>query len=241
MKFKQYCSSKPPAPYSHSHRSPAHTPSAPCTPLHLRILVHLSGLEILVRNVICGAELLVSLVLLRSTDIGLVMSRVGENVVGSPLSGDHGHFARRKLLQLLLLRSGLGGDHLKAGRHQHAFFILGAACCGAADRYRQQGDDADHVERGSYLFHFCSLLMILICRFRRSLATAQTNRFALRLARDSAPSGTLSRLPAFTQMGLWSYYFWRAHLSGAEETARCRLSGSSAIQMRGSTSNCQSG
>ena len=28
--------------------------------------------------------------------------------------------------------------------------------------------------------------MILICRFRRPLATAQTNRFALRLARDSA-------------------------------------------------------
>ena len=35
-------------------------------------------------------------------------------------------------------------------------------------------------------FIFASLLMILSCRFRRSLATAQTNRFALRLARDSA-------------------------------------------------------
>ena len=31
--------------------------------------------------------------------------------------------------------------------------------------------------------------MILICRFRRPLATAQTNRFALRLARDSARRG----------------------------------------------------
>ena len=31
--------------------------------------------------------------------------------------------------------------------------------------------------------------MILICRFRRSLATAQTNRFALRLARNSAKTG----------------------------------------------------
>src|SRR6266478_5932974 len=134
MKFKQSCSSKPPDPDSHSHRSPARAPPAPRTPLHLRILVHLSGLEILVRNIICGAELLVSLVLLGSTDVGLVMCRVRENVVGSPLSVDHGHMAWRKLLQLLLLRSGLGGDHLKAGRHQHALFVLGAACCGATDR-----------------------------------------------------------------------------------------------------------
>src|SRR5438128_3410027 len=50
--------------------------------------------------------------------------------------------------------------------------------------------------------------MILIWRFRRSLATAQTNRFALRLARDSAQRGTLCRWRAFTLMGLWSYYFW---------------------------------
>src|SRR6266403_2054774 len=136
MKFKQSCSSKPPDPYSHSHRSPAHTPTAPCPPLHLRILVHFSGLEILVRNVICGAELLVSLILLRSADIGLVMSYVRENVVGSPLSVDHGHMARRKLLKLLLLRSRLGSDHLKAGRHKHALFVLRAACRGATDRQR---------------------------------------------------------------------------------------------------------
>jgi hypothetical protein len=50
--------------------------------------------------------------------------------------------------------------------------------------------------------------MILICRFRRSLVNAQTNRFALRLARDSAHRGTLSRSRAFTYMGLWSYYVW---------------------------------
>src|SRR6266699_1056770 len=136
MRLDQSCSSKPPDPYSHSHRSPARAPSAPRTPLHLRVLVHFSGLEILVRNVICGAKLLVSLVLLRSADIGLVMCRVRENVVGSPFSVDHGHMAWRKLLELLLLRSGLGGDYLEAGRHQHAFFILRAACCGAADRQR---------------------------------------------------------------------------------------------------------
>src|SRR6266478_2726313 len=136
MKLDQSCSSKPPDPYSHSHRSPTHTPSTPCTPLHLRILVHLSGLEILVRNVICGTELLVSLVLLGSTDIGLVMCRVRENVVGSPLPVDHGHMARRKLLELLLLRSRLGGDCLKAGGHKHALFVLRAACCGATGRQR---------------------------------------------------------------------------------------------------------
>src|SRR5205809_3875569 len=146
MELDQSCSSKPPDPYSHSHWSPARAPSAPRTPLHLRILVHLSGLEILVRNVICGTELLVSLVLVRSTDVGLVMCRVRENVVGSPLSVDHGHMARRKLLQLLLLRSRLGGDHLKAGGHKHALFVLRAACCGATDRQRYQSDDVDRVE-----------------------------------------------------------------------------------------------
>src|SRR5213592_1746261 len=104
MKLDQSCSSKPPDPYSHSHRSPACSPSTPCTPLHLRILVHFSGLEILVRNVICGAELLIRLVLLRSANIGLVMSSVRENGIGSPLSVDHCHMARRKLLELLLLR-----------------------------------------------------------------------------------------------------------------------------------------
>src|SRR5437762_14137509 len=136
MQLDHSCSSKPPDPSSHSHRSPAHTPSAPRTPLHLRILVHLSGLEILVRNVICGTELLVSLVLVRSTDIGLVMCRVRENVVGSPLSVDHGYMARRKLLEFLLLRGRLGSDHFKAGGRQHAFFILRDACCGATECQR---------------------------------------------------------------------------------------------------------
>jgi hypothetical protein len=64
------------------------------------------------------------------------MSRVRENVVGSPLFVDHGDVAGRKLVELLLLRGGLGGDRLKAGRHQHALFILRAGCCGAADRQR---------------------------------------------------------------------------------------------------------
>src|SRR5438093_5926620 len=122
MQLDHSCSSKPPDPYSHSHRSPTHAPSAPRTPLHGCVLVHFGGLEILVRNVICGAELLVSLVLLRSTDICLVMCRVRENVIGSPLSVDHGHMARRKLLELLCLRGRLGSDYLEAGGDELAFF-----------------------------------------------------------------------------------------------------------------------
>src|SRR6476646_11666465 len=98
MKFKQSCLSKPPDPYSHSHRSPTHAPSAPRTPLHGCVLVHFSGLALLVRNVICRALLLVSLVLVRTTYGGLVMSRIRENVVGSPVFVDHGYMAGRKLL-----------------------------------------------------------------------------------------------------------------------------------------------
>src|SRR2546430_12559412 len=162
MKLEESCSSKPADPYSHSHWSPAHAPSAPCTPLHFRILVHFSGLEVLVRDVICGPELLVSLVLLRSADIGLVMRCVRENVVGSTLSVDHGHMTRRKLLELLLLRGRPGGDHLKAGCHQHTLFVLRAACCGAADRQRQQRNDADHIVCKSYVFHDSCLLQVAL-------------------------------------------------------------------------------
>src|SRR5437667_5663611 len=136
MKFKQSCSSKPTDPNSHSHRSPAHAPPAPSTPVHGCVLVHFSGFDLLVRKVICGDHLLVSLVLVRSTDVGLVMCRVRENVESSPLPVDHGHMARRKLLEFLLLRSRLGGDHLKAGGHKHALFVLRAACCGATGRQR---------------------------------------------------------------------------------------------------------
>src|SRR4029453_12949522 len=131
--FMVFCLSNP---HPHSHRSPACSPSTPRAPIHRSIIVHLSGFEILLRNVICGAELLVRLILVRSTDIGLIMCRVRENVEGSPLSVDHCHVARRKLLELLLLRSRLGSDHLKAGRHKHALFVLRAACCDATGRQR---------------------------------------------------------------------------------------------------------
>src|SRR3954451_15334762 len=89
IEFTQCCSSKPPDADSHSHRSPTHAPSTPCTPAHGRVLVHLSGFDLLVRNMICVAHLLISLVLVRSTDVGLVMSRVREDVVGSAFPVDH--------------------------------------------------------------------------------------------------------------------------------------------------------
>jgi glutamate-1-semialdehyde aminotransferase len=43
--------------------------------------------------------------------------------------------------------------------------------------------------------------MILICRFRRPLANAQTNRFALRLARDSAQREQIVQLA-----GVYAYW-----------------------------------
>src|SRR5438270_13748658 len=101
MKLDQSCSSKPPDSYSHSHRSPAHSPPGPRPPLHLRILVRFGGFEILVRTVICGAELLVSLVLLRCAEIGPGMCRVREAIGGSGLRVDHGQLAGRKRLVLL--------------------------------------------------------------------------------------------------------------------------------------------
>src|SRR5437667_3430360 len=132
MKLDQSCSSKPPNPYPHSHWSPARSPSAPCTPVHLRILVHLSGFEVLLCKFLFGAELLVSLVLIRSTDIGPVLGRVRENVIRFPLFLDHGYLARRKVLELLLLRGGLRSDRFKARGHQHVLFVLGAALCGGS-------------------------------------------------------------------------------------------------------------
>src|SRR4029450_8689096 len=204
MKFNQSCSSKPPDPYSHSHGSPAHAPTAPRTPLHGCILVHFSGLEILVRKVICGAHLLVILVLLRPTEIGLVMSRVGENVVGSPLSVDHGHFARRKLLELLLLRGRLGGNHLKAGSHQHALFVLRAGRCGAAGRQRQQRYDADHVECDSHLFHNSWFLPGWFVFDLPATATGMhaRHRFALRSVRTNAIEHSF--LPARPPPNSWT-------------------------------------
>src|SRR5438045_1801669 len=57
--------------------------------------------------------------------------------------------------------------------------------------------------------------MILICRFRRSLATAQTNDSPFGLRETVPRGGKLCRSRAFTRIGLWSYYFWAAVCRGA--------------------------
>src|SRR6266496_1024606 len=149
IKLNYLAALKPPWSYTHphSHWSPACSPSAPCSPVHLLILVHLSGFKILLREFIFGAELLVFLVLLRSTDVGLVMSHVRENVVGLPGFLDHRDLAWRELLEFLLLRGRFGRDRLKAGGHQHALFTLRAGLSGgASDHQRQQSEGTDHFE-----------------------------------------------------------------------------------------------
>src|SRR6266478_2647784 len=98
-----------------SHWSPhseTSAPTAPQTPLHRRILVHLGAFQVLCGKFVCGAQLLVMPVLLGSTDIGLVLGRVREDVIGFPSFLDHGDFARRKVFELLLLSGRLGSDHL---------------------------------------------------------------------------------------------------------------------------------
>ena len=60
-----------------------------------------------------SAELLISLILSRSTHIDHVLRRVCDNVVGSPVFLNRGYLARLKLVELLLLRGVLGVIVLK--------------------------------------------------------------------------------------------------------------------------------
>ena len=137
------------------------------------------------------------------------MCRVRENVIGSSVPVDHDHMAGRKLLELLLLRSRLRGDHLKAGSHKQALFVLRVLLV-----VEQPAVNANRamtpmmVNEVRICFIFVLSLMILICGLRRSLVNAQTNRFALRPARDSAPESKLCGSRTFTCIGLWSYYLW---------------------------------
>src|SRR4029453_17090573 len=132
-----------------SHGSPdSHTcaPTAPETPLHRRILVHLGSFQVLLSKFVCRAELLVMPVLLGSTDVSLVLRRVRENIISFPAFLDPGDFARRKFLELLLLSSRLGSNHLKSGSHQHVLSVLCACCGSAADK--QCGTGGDHASEG---------------------------------------------------------------------------------------------
>src|SRR5260221_13042538 len=109
------------------------TPSAPRTPVHRCILVHLRGFKIFVSQFIRQTKLLVSLILCWTTNVGLVVSCVRENVIGLSVFLDQGHFASRKCFEFLLLRGGAGNDHFEARGDQKVLFVLrlhaGAAHC----------------------------------------------------------------------------------------------------------------
>ena len=94
--------------------SPAKPPATPSTPVHRFVLIHLSSFGGLLRKVPLSAKVFIGLILSRSTHIDHVPRRVRDNVVGLPLFLDHGYLASFKLLELMLLRGGLGGNHLKA-------------------------------------------------------------------------------------------------------------------------------
>jgi hypothetical protein len=76
-----------------THSSPANSPATPCIPLHCCVLIHLSSLEVLLCKLPLSAELLISLILSRSTHIDHVLRRVCDNVVGSPVFLDRGYLA----------------------------------------------------------------------------------------------------------------------------------------------------
>src|SRR6516165_8908356 len=117
--------------------SPAYAPATPGTPVHRCVLIHRSGLVILLRKLPLSAELLIILVLRRPTHIDHVLRRVSDNVVGFPVLLYLGYLANLKLLELLLLRRGLGGNRFKAGGYEHAPFVLYTRRCGGtASRQR---------------------------------------------------------------------------------------------------------
>jgi hypothetical protein len=89
-------------------------PSAPRAPVHRCILVHLRGFKISVSQFICQTELLVSLILGWTTNVGLVVHCVRKHVVGLSFFWDQSHFAGWKCLQFLCLCGGGRDDHFEA-------------------------------------------------------------------------------------------------------------------------------
>src|SRR5215831_2864679 len=119
-------------------RRPAHGPphslsAFPQTPFHCCVLIHLGVLEIFPGELFVRAELLICLVFLRSTNVCLIMSRVGKDVIHFLALLDHCDLAGRKILELLLLRSCFGSDDFKSGGHEHVLSVLRGLCARAAD------------------------------------------------------------------------------------------------------------
>src|SRR5262249_31351825 len=107
-----------------SHGSPYSFAAFPQTPFHRCVLVHLGVLEIFFCKLVFSAELLIRLILLRSTYVRLIVSRVRENVIIFLALLDHRHLAGLKILELLFLRGRFRSDDLKSGGHEHAFSVL---------------------------------------------------------------------------------------------------------------------
>ena len=142
-----------PNAWSVTHSSPAKPPATPSTPVHRRVLIHVSSFGLLLRKVPLSAKVLISLILSRSTHIDHVPRRVRDDVVGLPVFLDRGYLASLKLLEPLLLRGVLGGNHLKAGGYEHApRFVLctGRRGGGAPSHQRQQRCGTDHYEEDSF-------------------------------------------------------------------------------------------
>jgi len=117
-----------------SHGSPNSFATFPSTPFHRCVLIHLGVLEIFPGELLVGADLLIGPVLFRSTDVCLIVSWVGENVIRFLALFDHGHVPGRKILELLFLSGRFGSDDLKSGGHEHVLPVLGGGLrAGAAD------------------------------------------------------------------------------------------------------------
>src|SRR5215475_6799943 len=68
----EVCICLKPSGYRAAHGSPHTSATFPHTPLHRRVLIHLGVLQIFPGKLLFGAELLIGLVLLGSTDVCLI-------------------------------------------------------------------------------------------------------------------------------------------------------------------------
>ena len=100
---------------------PTHAPGSPATlgvPVHRRVQVRLSGFKLFVGQFLLQTDLAVRFILFWAPDVGLVVRRVRENVIGLPALLNPGHFVRRKGLEFLLLRRSFWNDDSEARGNQ---------------------------------------------------------------------------------------------------------------------------
>jgi hypothetical protein len=102
------------------------SPATPGIPVHRRVQVRLSGFKLFVGQFLLQTDLAVRFILFWAPDVGLVVRRVRENVIGLPALLNPGHFVRRKGLEFLLLRRSFWNDDSEARGNQRVFFALRA-------------------------------------------------------------------------------------------------------------------